>query len=254
MKGKNMNYQDINAATIDRWIENGWTWGKTVSHETFENAKAGNWEIQLTPVKMVPHEWIGEVSGKKVLGLASGGGQQMPILTALGAECTVLDYSDRQLDSERFVAQREGYSIHIVKADMTKRFPFADGTFDLIVHPVANCYVKEVIPIFAECFRVLKPGGVLICGLDTGMNYITDSTEERIVNSLPYDPLRNPEQMKQLQDEDCGVQFSHTLEEQIGGQLKAGFRLTDIYEDTNDEGRLLELHIPSFIGTRAVRP
>lgn len=86
------------------------------------------------------------------------------------------------------------------------------------------------------------------------MNYITDSTEERIVNSLPYDPLRNPEQMKQLKDEDCGVQFSHTLEEQIGGQLKAGFRLTDIYEDTNDEGRLLELHIPSFIGTRAVKP
>lgn len=81
-----MDYQDINAATIDRWIENGWTWGKSVSHETFENAKAGNWEIQLTPVKMVPHEWIGEVSGKKVLGLASGGGQQMPILTALSAE------------------------------------------------------------------------------------------------------------------------------------------------------------------------
>jgi ubiquinone/menaquinone biosynthesis C-methylase UbiE len=59
-------------------------------------------------------------SGAKLLGLASGGGQQMPIFTALGANCTVLDYSERQLDREREVAKREGYDINIVKADMTK--------------------------------------------------------------------------------------------------------------------------------------
>lgn len=47
-----------------------------------------------------------------------------------------------------------------------------------------------------------------------------------IVNSLSFNPLKNPEQMKQLQDEDAGVQFSHSLEEQIGGQLEAGFAAT----------------------------
>jgi len=248
-----MKYQDINAATIDRWVEEGWEWGKPITHEEYVKANNGDWDIWLTPVKPVPHSWIGEITGKCVLGLASGGGQQMPVLTALGAECTILDYSDKQLESERLVAGREGYKIQAVKADMTKRLPFEDESFDLIVHPVSNSYVKEVFPIFSECFRVLKQGGVLLCGLDTGINYITDSAEECIVNSLPFDPLSNPEQMKQLQDEDCGVQFSHTLEEQIGGQLKAGFRLTDLYEDTNGEGRLHKLHIPSFIGTRAVK-
>ena len=37
-----------------------------------------------------------------------------------------------------------------------------------------------------------------------------------------------------------------------GGQLAAGFVLTDLFEDTNGEGRLHELGIPSFIATRSV--
>ncbi len=51
-----------------------------------------------------------------------------------------------------------------------------------------------------------------------------------------------------------GVQFSHTAEEQLGGQLKAGLVITDIYEDTNGSGRLHELNIPTFWATRAVKP
>ena len=146
-----MNYQDINAQTIDRWIEEGWEWGIPISHEAYEKALDGQWDMLLTPTKFVPHEWFGELKGKKVLGLASGGGQQMPIFAALGAQCTVLDYSIKQLESERMVAQREGYEIEIIRADMTKPLPFADETFDLIFHPVSNCYVKDVKPIFREC-------------------------------------------------------------------------------------------------------
>ena len=248
-----MDYQDINAATIDRWIEEGWEWGNPVTHEVFTAAVSGDWDVKLTPTKMVPHSWFGDLKGKKVLGLASGGGQQMPIFTALGAECTVLDYSRHQVETERLVADREGYSIDVIRGDMTKSLPFADGSFDLIFHPVSNCYVKEVKPIWKECFRVLKSGGILIAGVDGYVNYIVDNDEKMIVNTLPFDPLVNPEQMKQLQDDDAGVQFSHTLEEQIGGQLEAGFRLTDIYEDTNGEGRLHELHIPTYLAMRSVK-
>lgn len=77
-------YQEINSKTIDRWVEEGWEWGKPVSHEEYEKAKAGTWDVKLTPVKFVPHSWLGELKGKRVLGLASGGGQQMPIFAALG--------------------------------------------------------------------------------------------------------------------------------------------------------------------------
>lgn len=85
-------------------------------------------------------------------------------------------------------------------------------------------------------------------GLDNGMNFIVDEKEERIVNRLPFNPLRNPDQSL---PEDEGIQFSHTMEEQIRGQIKAGFQILDLYEDTNGEGRLHELNIPSFWATLA---
>ena len=246
-----MSYQDINAETIDRWIEEGWEWGKPISHETYLAAKQGNWNVLLTPTKPVPHEWFGKLKGKKILGLASGGGQQMPVFAALDAECTVMDYSEKQLESERLVSEREGYDIQIVRADMTKPFPFPNEYFDLIFHPVSNCYIREVNPVWRECFRVLKPGGELLSGVDHYVNYIVDEDEREIVNHLPFDPLTDDRQRAQLEAADAGMQFSHTLEEQINGQLEAGFTLLSLYEDTNGEGRLHEMNIPTFLAIRA---
>ena len=248
-----MNYQDINAQTIDQWVDEGWEWGRPVTHEEYAAALCGHAQIFLTPTKPVPAAWLGDVKGKRVLGLASGGGQQMPLLTAMGARCTVLDYSPRQLESERIVAAREGYSIDIVRADMTKPLPFEDEAFDLIVHPVSNCYVESVEPIFRECHRVLKKGGALLSGLDNGVAFMFDNDEEHVVNTFPFNPLKNPEQMAQLEADNSGVQFSHTMEEQLGGQLRAGFTLVDLYEDTSGSGNLHEHNIPTFIATRAVK-
>ena len=247
-------YTDINAETIDRWVEEGWKWGIPITHEQYLEATEGKLDVVLTPTKTVPHEWFGDIKGKKLLGLASGGGQQMPVFCAAGADCTVMDLSDRQLESERMVSEREGYAISIVKADMTERFPFDDETFDIIFHPVSNCYIKDVQHVWDECFRVLKRGGILLAGMDNGFNFLFDDEGTEVKYTLPFDPLSNPEQMKDLQDTDSGVQYSHTLEEQLGGQLKAGFVLADLYEDTNGEGKLHEHNVPCYIASRAVRP
>ena len=249
-----MKYQDLNAQTIDRWVEEGWEWGIPITHETYEAACRGEWDVVLTPTKAVPHSWFGDLKGKKVLGLASGGGQQIPIFAALGAECTVLDYSQKQLESERLVAEREGYEVTLLQCDMTEPLPFADGSFDLVFHPVSNCYVKEVLPIFREVYRVLKAGGVFLAGLGNEVNYLVDEGEERIVYAMPFDPLANEDQRRLLEETDCGMQFSHSVEEQVGGQLKAGFVLTDLYGDVNGEGRLHEMGIDTYLATRAVKP
>lgn len=247
-------YTKINSETIDRWIKEGWEWGKPITHESYVDALNSKWEVLLTPTKPMPKEWFPKsIKGLKILGLASGGGQQMPIFCALGANCTVLDYSQCQLESERMVSLRENYKIDIVCYDMTKPLPFGDEEFDIIFHPVSNVYVEEVKPIFKECYRILKRGGILVCGLDNGINFITND-EEKIENKFPFNPLKNKEQMELLLKEDDGVQFSHTLEEQIGGQLEAGFILTNIYEDTNGYGRLHELNIPCFFATRSIKP
>jgi len=234
-KMENLSYTEINAKTIDSWVEDGWEWGTPVTPEVCQKALEGEWDVLLSPTRPVPHKWFLPFEGSKLLGLASGGGQQMPIFSILGAKCTLLDLSDRQLESDRMVAKREGYEIEIIKADMTKRFPFEDETFDQIFHPVSNCYIEDVYHVWRECYRVLKPGGVLLSGLGNEANYIfeEDATELRIDNIMPFNPLKNPEQMAKLDTWD-GVQFSHSFDEQIGGQLKAGFVLTDAYMDWNE--------------------
>ena len=104
-----------------------------------------------------------------------------------------------------------------------------------------------------DILRLLKKGGILLSGLDNGVNYLVDEDEEKIVNTMPFDPLTNEEHRKFLEDTDCGMQFSHTVEEQIGGQLEAGLMLTHIFGDTNGAGRLHEMNIESYFATRAVK-
>lgn len=252
-KRRSGDYNDINSETIDRWVDEDWEWGRPISHGDWLKAKRGDWSVLLTPTKPVPREWFPDLKGRRVLGLASGGAQQMPVFAALGAECWVLDFSERQIESEKLAAEREGYRIRAIRADMTKPLPFSDGFFDLIFNPVSDCYIKDVEPIWHECARVLKKGGALLAGLDNGVNYLFDEDESRVVNFLPFDPLSNPEQMESLKKADCGVQFSHSIGEQIGGQIRAGFRILDIYDDTNGAGFLHEHGVPTFWATRAIK-
>lgn len=251
------NYAIINAKTIDRWIDNGWEWGVPVSAKTCADARSGEWDVILTPIKPVPKEWFPSLMNVKLLGLASGGGQQMPIFSVLGADCTVMDLSDRQLESEREVSKREGYSINIVKADMTKRFPFEDESFDIIFHPVSNCYVEDVYHVWNECYRVLRPGGILLAGMDNGFSFLFDSFEHplTIKYKLPFNPLRNPEHFARFasDEEEPIYQFSHTFDEQIGGQIKAGFVITGAYEDYNNDPDAIADGIPNYWATRAIK-
>lgn len=248
-------YTDVNARAWDRWVEEGIEWGQPITHETYLRAARGDWSVLLTPATPVPRDWFPALAGARVLGLASGGGQQMPVFTACGARCTVFDYSPRQLESERIVSAREGYDIEIVRGDMTLPIPLPDNEFDLIFHPVSNCYIEDVQHVWNECYRMLKPGGVLLAGLDNGLNFMFEDEGDppRLINKLPFNPLVNPEQRRQLEETDCGMQFSHLAGEQLGGQLKAGLRLTHILDDYDNSGSL-RAYAPAYWMTRAVKP
>ncbi len=249
-----MRYTDINAQAVDQWVADGWEWGTPIDHETFVRAQQDDWQMLLTPTKPVPRSWFCPLRGARVLGLASGGGQQMPIFAAAGANCTLLDYSPAQLASDEAVARREGYAIELVRADMTLPLPFPDGAFDLIFHPVSNCYVEDVYPIWRECYRVLKRGGILLAGLDNGVGYAFNDEGTALVQKLPYNPLKDERLYKEALASGDGIQFSHGIEEQIGGQLQAGFRLEDVYQDTDGQGNLHDHGVATFWATRAVKP
>ncbi len=251
-----IDYTKINSETWDLWAKDGCEWSLPISHEEYEKTTAENFAVYLTTCITVPHEWFGDLKNKKVLGLASGGGQQMPVFSKLGAECTVFDYSDRQLEADKAVAEREGYRIEIIKGDMSKTLPFEDDSFDIIFHPVSNNYVENVYHIWNECYRVLKKGGRLLAGMDNGINYLFEEDEPlKVVNPLPFNPLKMPkEKLEAMTANGDGVQFSHTLEEQIGGQLKAGFTLKALYEDRDREGgNEIGKYCPQYFATLAVK-
>ena len=200
----------------------------------------------------MPFSWYGDCGGKRVLGLAAGGGQQMAILSALGAQCTLLDISEAQLASDRMVSEREGYEIQLIQGDMTDPLPFEDGSFDMVVNPVSNHYVEDVEHVFQEVFRVLASGGTFLAGLDTGIVWAFDA-DGGLAHKLPFNPMKDRELRKELFFENEAYVFSHTLEEQICGQLRAGFVLVDILEDVDDDDKLGEYNIPTSILTRAVK-
>lgn len=237
-----MDYTDINSRIIDKWVDEGWEWAKPVTHDEYIDAKEGKGRIFLTPTKPIPSQWLGDIQEKRVLAPASGGGQQGPILHAMGAEVTVFDNTERMLDMDRSVAKHEGYEIAIIKGDMTEALPFADSYFDIVINPVSNCYIEHPEDVWKECFRILKSRGRLLTGLDNGLNFAVDESGEKIVYPLPYNPLKSNEKIT----EEDGVQFSHSYEENILGLIDAGFTIRGIYSDINSSGHLHDLNIPSF--------
>jgi len=217
----------------------------------------------LTPLKAVPREWFGGLAGADVLCLASGGGQQGPILAAAGATVTVLDQSPEQLASDRKVAEREGLAIRTVQGDMADLSFFDDESFDLIVHPVSNVFAPDVRPVWREAFRVLRPGGAILSGITNPAGYIFDWDRVEkdgtlvVRHPLPYSDLEHaPEDAleRQLRDK-TPVEFSHTLDDQLGGQVDAGFVIAGFYEDDSDDpGNPLAQYMKQFFATRAVKP
>jgi SAM-dependent methyltransferase len=255
-----MDIRSFNRNAWDRQVEQGNMWTKPVSSEEVAAARRGEWKVVLTPTKPVPAEWFGLLAGRDVLCLASGGGQQGPILTAAGARVTVLDNSPRQLGQDRMVAERDGLEITLVEGSMMDLSMFAEESFDLIFHPVSNGFVPDVRPVWRESFRVLRHGGVLLAGIANPLIYMFDMEkldrgELEVRWSIPYSDLESltEEQMREYEEKGFPLEWSHTLEDQIGGQTDAGFLIAGFYEDI-DPGDPLEKVIPTFIATRAIKP
>lgn len=251
---------DYNRKAWDHQVVAGQRWTQPVDGETIERARRGDWKIVLTPTRPVPSAWFGDLFEAKVLCLASGGGQQVPILAAAGAQVTVLDNSPRQLEQDQRVAAREGLSIQTILGDMRDLSPLADESFDLIFHPCSNCFVPEIQSVWEESFRVLQCGGALLSGFLKPVSFVFDETEASLGNlvvrhALPYtdESHLRPDELNNLRKDGEPLMFSHSLEELVGGQLQAGFQLMDLYED-RDESEPMSKYFSPYLATRSVKP
>ncbi len=257
-----VSVRDHNQKAWDKLAEDGIEWSIPVSSETIAEARKGNWQILLTESKYVPRNWFPEdLHGVKILCLASGGGQQAPILAAAGANVTSFDLSAEQLKRDRLVAEREGLDLITMQGDMRDLSIFPAEYFDLIFHPVSNIFIPDVLPVWREAFRVLKHSGTLLVGMGNPFDYCFDSElgEKQgiyqVKYSLPYSDLTSitREERERIFGKDKPLEFSHTLEEQIGGQIEAGFFIVGFYESCKTNDPIAE-YMPSYIATRALKP
>ncbi|HEY0324107.1 MAG TPA: class I SAM-dependent methyltransferase [Pyrinomonadaceae bacterium] len=255
-----MSVREHNRAAWDKEVERGNEWTVPVSAEKIAAARQGHWRVDLTETLAVPREWFPPLQGLEVLCLASGGGQQAPTLAAAGARVTVFDNSPKQLEQDKFVAAREGLNLKTIEGDMRDLRAFADESFDLIFHACSNLFVPEVRPVWREAFRVLRHGGTLLSGFLNPVLYIFDlELSDRgileVKNKLPYSDLTSTtegERARRISNCET-LEFGHTLTDQIGGQLDAGFLISGFYEDHH---RHLEIakYTPTYIATRAIKP
>ena len=258
-----MDIKKINQIAWDHEVEIKNEWTQPVSSSIIEQARMGEWRLRLTPVKSVPKNWFPPIKNCRILCLASAGGQQAAVLAAAGARVTVFDLSRRQLDQDHLVAQRENLDLNIVQGDMTELSAFSDDSFDLIFHPVSNCFIPRVRPVWRETYRLLKKGGFMLSGFNNPAMYMFDynlvekQSILQVKYPLPYSDAKDlaEEDKQRYLQEKIPFEFSHSLQDQIGGQVDAGFIISGFYEDyyPKKAKRLLSDYMPMFIATRAAK-
>jgi SAM-dependent methyltransferase len=237
-------------------------WTVPVGPQVIAAARTGDWSVVLIGHEPVPRDWFpADLAGLEVLCLASGGGQQGPVLAAAGAQVTVFDNSPRQLAQDELVASRDGLTIATVLGDMRDLSAFGNGRFDLVFHPVSNLFCPDIEPVWRESFRVLRPGGRLLAGFMNPDVYIfdADASENRqeliVRHALPYSDAVDlaPGERERLWGPDAPLEYSHTLTTQLGGQLAAGFVIAGFRELPHHDD-LTAAYMPGYYATLAVKP
>lgn len=250
-----------NRTAWDRLVADQDEWTRPVSPEEVESARAGDWSIVLIGHEPVDRSWFpADLSGVDVLCLAGAGGQQGPILAAAGANVTVLDNSPAQLGQDELLAAPDSLSIRTVLGDMRDLGAFADASFDLVVNPVSNVFCPDLHPVWRECHRVLRPGGELLVGFMNPDIFVFDyqAMEERgelvVRHPIPFSDLDDltEEERERVFGADAPVEYSHTMADQVGGQLAAGFVITDFAEAPHHDSPTSRF-LPGYFATRAVK-
>lgn len=227
--------QDIYAKVernIDLLVENDVNWSACATDAEMKKARQGQVTLPFGVDAMIPAQWLGDVRGKRILCLAGAGGLQGPLLACAGADVTVLDLSLRMLDKDRAIAEREGLDIRIEQGNMCELSRFADASFDLVINPPSLCYVPDVAPVFREVYRVLKAGGSFIMISMNPIAYVCDWDESigcyKAVNRMPYRSTDHA-------DQGDWIEYGHTMESYLGGQIAAGFVITGYLENQTED-------------------
>ena len=192
-------------------------------------------------LKKIRQYEYGGIKGKKVLCLASGGGQQSAMFSLLGADVTVVDISHGQLNGDIQAASFYGYTVKTVLGSMTDLSMFDDEYFDIVAQPISICFVPDVAVVYKEVFRVLKKGGMYQVdhinpathptSYENGMDG-WDGIGFRIASPYIGGPLRIDENGNEnMTTGEVDGEFRHLFIDMFCKLTETGFQIKYIWED-----------------------
>jgi SAM-dependent methyltransferase len=178
--------------------------------------------------------WLAEgIRGKNLLCLAAGGGRQGPLYAAAGANVTVVDISNAQLQLDRAVAAERRLAIRTVETSMDDLGMFRAGEFEVVIHPVSSCYLPDLRPVYEQVARVTAADGIYISQHKQPTSLQSDpaSAGDGYRVREPYyrqGPL--PAVQGSLHREEGTLEFLHRWEELLGAMCRVGFSIEDLTE------------------------
>lgn len=226
-----MSIHDHNRRAWDALVRKRQRFTKPAPDEDFKNPL----------VRLDARGWLGgDIAGKRVLCLASGGGRQSALYAAAGAVVTVVDISPEMLALDRQVAAERGLAIRVVEASMDDLSALQEASFDIVSQPVSTCYVPDVLAVYREVARVIVPGGVYISqhkqpgSLQADIKASPHGYEltEPYYRSGPLPPV-----VGSLHREAGTLEFLHRLEQLLGGLCRAGFVIEDLSEPSHADDK-----------------
>jgi len=158
------------------------------------------------------------------------------------------------------VADRDDLALETIQGDMANLSCFDDSVFDFIFHSCSNCFAEDIKPVWREAYRVLRPGGSIVSGIVKPFYGLFDLDLEKqgtfqLKFSMPHsDLMLSDEERENWFGSDTPIEFVHSLGDQLGGQLDAGFLIAGLYEDDWGGSEPIDQFIKSFVAVRAIKP
>lgn len=192
-----------------------------------------------------------DLTGKTVLCLASGGGQQSVAFALLGAVVSVFDLSPSQLERDRAAAEHYGVAVRLYQGDMRDLSCFGNDSFDIVWHPYSLTFVPDSRAVFHEVSRILKEGGLyhLMCAnpFFSGLTH-NDWNGEGYTLKLPYEDeamITYPDQEWVYDQSQTASkiqeprEYRQSLSRITNGLIREGFLLAHFSEIKSDDSESL---------------
>jgi len=178
--------------------------------------------------KVFPKSIFRNVKGKDVLCLASGGGQQSAVFAQLGANVTVNDIADGQLEGDKQAAKYYGYDVITIQGDMSNLSSLDDNSFDIVYQPPSMGYIPDVRKVYAEVSRLIRSGGLYSAD---AQNPLTQFVDESTWDGKGY-RIDVPYAIKEKQRSENAnvIEYRHTLEDTFNGLIENDFVIKKVEE------------------------